>query len=98
MTNNTRARVLDALEQDCVEYARRFNSLMFDTNTDQDAAANFGVMTPRIANLAGGVTVAETRRILNEEAAQGRVIKWRPYPRTIAWWPVGLLATLKKEA
>lgn len=92
-----RDKVLAALEQVCRREAEVYAGLMKYCENDLHAS-RYGAGTPQIARLAGvGITMAQVRRVLHAEVEAGRVLLYKPYPRTISWWPVGLWEKLQAE-
>lgn len=89
----TKEQILEALEQACREHVKAYSSIMIHCQTD-DHCASYGGLTPRIAFIAGAPD-AQVRRVLHAEVLAGRVLLYKPYPRTIAWWPVGLWGKLQ---
>jgi hypothetical protein len=87
--------LLDALEQACREEVGGSGIRPYVT-TDRGAAAHMGALTPRIAFILQW-PAARVRRHLHALEQGGQVIKHRPYPCTIRWWPVGFLERFRAE-
>jgi hypothetical protein len=90
-----KVRIYNALEQACREHVKAYASIMVYVTSDA-GAVSYGGLTPRIAHIAG-LPDAYVRRVLDAEVRDGLVLRWKPYPRTIAWWPVGLWDKLQAE-
>lgn len=91
----TKENILAALEQACRENVLAYERIMTHCQSDLHASG-YGGLTPRIAFITGAAP-GQVRRVLHAEVLAGRVLLHKPYPRTIAWWPVGLWEKLQAE-
>lgn len=90
-------KIIQAIKIQIKKDAYAYSMAWLENGCESDVhASQYGALTPNLASQLE-VNPDTLRRRLNKMASDGLIIKNRPYPCTIRWWPIGHLAEIQQQ-